>query len=251
MVDIAEIRKKAKKKRKGSKKESAEKTGEKELTSSEVAETLFKDEKVEEKKPSQKETPKKEKETGEEPERISEQEEDLLELTAQTLLAEKEAIGEKLLTSEKVEEFLGIKINNEEYGLSIQSVMEIIKIPPITEVPLTPDYVLGIIYLRGKVTPTISLHKKLGFPIPPFTKNSRIVIVDNGEEPVGVVVDEVTQVFRIPITKIEPPPVGQKEPETQFVSGIARYEGIFLRIIDIKNATSITISGFEGDGDGN
>ncbi len=245
MVDIAEIRKKArKKKQKETEKSSSEdqKTKEEEALA-QVAAELLKDDTPEEEKKEVTE----EKEVTETAPEEEEDEKSLVELAAETIL-QQSAFSDRIVTIENLEEFLGIKIEKEEYGLDIKKVTELIKVPEITDVPLTPDYVLGVIYLRGKVTPLISLRIKLGYPEKEIDKFSRVVIVNNGEEDVGLLVDEVSQVFRIPARNIEPPPITQKETSSRmFVAGIGRFEGIFLRILDINEITRIELPEFEGE----
>ncbi len=218
-MDIAEIRKKAKKKKEEKKEEGKEK---------EIPETGV-------------ETPAEEPQVEKAEKQEEQEEKSLIELAAETLLGQG-ALRERIQIDHNLNEFLGIKINEDEYGLSIENVTEIIKVPQITDVPLTPDYVLGVIYLRGRVITLISLRKKLGFPEKNMDRKTRVIIVNNSEEEIGLLVDEVTQVFRIPADKIEPPPVNQKENESVFVSGIARYEGVFLRILNINEITKIEYS---------
>ncbi len=245
MVDIAEIRKKAKKKKKepeGQKK----KAESEEAHLAEVAASLISDDspniKDHKTEPSEKDSDTQS--SVEEPQ--EEEDKSLIELAAETIL-QQSAFGDKILAIENLVEYLGIKIEKEEYGLDIKKVVELIKVPEITDVPLTPDYVLGVIYLRGKVTPLISLRKKLGYEEKTIDRNSRVVIVNNGDEDVGLLVDEVTQVFRIPTKNIEPPPLTQKENNQIFVSAIGRYEGVFLRILDIDEITKIELPEFEGE----
>ena len=82
---------------------------------------------------------------------------------------------------------------------------EIIRMQDITTVPRTPEFVEGVINLRGKVTPVVDLRKRFGLPVPEQSKENRIVVVDIGGQDIGVVVDAVTEVLRISSNSVEPP----------------------------------------------
>lgn len=93
----------------------------------------------------------------------------------------------------------------ETYGVDIGSVREIIRIQEITKVPRTPEFVEGVINLRGKVIPVIALRKRFRFHQAEATKDTRIVVVDIGGTDIGVVVDAVTEVLRLSGDAVEPP----------------------------------------------
>ena len=91
----------------------------------------------------------------------------------------------------------------ETYGVDIGSVREIIRMQETTKVPRTPDFVEGVINLRGKVIPVIDLRKRFGFKRAEATKDTRIVVVDIDGNDIGVVVDAVTEVLRLAADAVE------------------------------------------------
>ena len=95
-------------------------------------------------------------------------------------------------------QLVSFKIGNEEFAVDILSVQEINRISKITKVPNTPDFIEGVINLRGRVIPVIDLRVKLGMPRKEYGINTRIVVVEINEQTVGFIVDEVNEVLRIP-----------------------------------------------------
>ena len=94
---------------------------------------------------------------------------------------------------------------SEAYGVDIGAVREIIQMQNITRVPRTPDYVEGVINLRGRVIPVVDLRTRFGFPAAERNKDTRIVVVDIGSQDIGVVVDAVPEVLRVAADAIAPP----------------------------------------------
>ncbi len=102
--------------------------------------------------------------------------------------------------------FLTFSIDKESYGIEISYVTEIVGIQPITEVPELPEYIKGIINLRGKIRPVMDV--RLKFKKEPIEYNDRtcIIVVDTGEMAIGLIVDSVSEVMSIPDSEIIPPP---------------------------------------------
>ena len=95
-------------------------------------------------------------------------------------------------------------LGGETYGLDIATVHEIIRMQPVTKVPKAPAYVEGVINLRGKVIPVIDLGKKFGIDKVDRDRNNRIVVVNIQNTTIGIIVDAVTEVLRLPASSIEP-----------------------------------------------
>jgi len=125
---------------------------------------------------------------------------------------------------------------DETYGVDIGSVREIIRIQEITKVPRTPDYVEGVINLRGKVIPVIDLRKKFGFEKAEVTKDTRIVVVDINGADIGVVVDAVTEVLRLSSDAVEPPTGVITTAESDYLLGIAKLESRLIILLDLQKA---------------
>ena len=104
---------------------------------------------------------------------------------------------------EVLREFLAFKLADETYALPLGSVREILKPPPITEVPRAPADILGIVSVRGRVTTVIDLRRRLRLSENAIHKQSRVLLVDNGEEVLGLLVDVVLHVYRLRDEEIE------------------------------------------------
>jgi purine-binding chemotaxis protein CheW len=129
---------------------------------------------------------------------------------------------------------------SESYGVDISAVREIIRMQAITRVPGAPQYVEGIINLRGQVIPVVDLRKRLDLKANEQTPDSRIVWVTINEHDVGVIVDAVTEVLRIPIASIEPPMEMVSSIDTDFVRGIAKLENRLIILLDLSKALTLT-----------
>ncbi len=114
------------------------------------------------------------------------------------------------------------ELGSETYGLDIATVHEIIRMQPITKVPKAPIYVEGVINLRGKVIPVIDIGKKFGFEKAERAKNNRIVVVYLQDTTLGIIVDAVTEVIRIPHDAIEPVSDIVTSGNSEYLQGIAK-----------------------------
>lgn len=118
--------------------------------------------------------------------------------------------------------YLTFALGREEYGLEILKVMEIIGIMDITAVPQVPEYVKGVINLRGKVIPVISLRRKFGMQEIEYTSETCIIVVSLGDILVGIVIDKVQEVLDIPKENIEAPPSSGVTGKTDYLLGIGK-----------------------------
>lgn len=121
-----------------------------------------------------------------------------------------------------VSEFLAFRVAHEAYGLPLASVREILKLGAITEVPRAPKDVLGIISVRGRVTTILDLRRRLRMPEMVSTKQARVLLVDAGEEVLGLLVDEVLQVYRLRAEEIETAAAAQGDVLSEHILGIGR-----------------------------
>ncbi|NCC52883.1 MAG: purine-binding chemotaxis protein CheW [Spartobacteria bacterium] len=137
--------------------------------------------------------------------------------------------------------YLTFKLGAEEYGLEILKVQEIIKMMEITHVPRTPEYVCGVINLRGKVIPVINLRSKFSLNEVDQTEKTCIIVVQLGEDMVtmGIVVDEVSEVLDIAMDDIEPPPSMGASVENQFLLGMAKTRGTVKILLDVDKVLSV------------
>ena len=129
------------------------------------------------------------------------------------------------------------KIGNEEYGIDILQVQEILKIPKVTRLPKSKVHILGVIDLRGKVIPIIDLGKKFGI-ISDLMKSTRAIVVDIDGKQVGLAIDSVSHVVKVDTGDIEPPPPVVKGISGKYIVGIAKLKTGFVVILDINQIFS-------------
>lgn len=134
--------------------------------------------------------------------------------------------------------YLTFALSEEVYGLEILTVQEIIQLVPATPVPQTPDYVRGVINLRGKVIPIIDIRSKFGMVKTEDTAQTCIVVVrveERGEAiTMGIVVDRVAEVLEVPAAQIEPPPSFGDAVDTNFLMGMGKVGDIVVMLLDIR-----------------
>jgi len=137
-------------------------------------------------------------------------------------------------TGEDVLQLVTFTLKDEEYAVDILKVQEINRIVEITEVPNSPQYVEGVINLRGKVIPVINLRMKFGFEEKEFDDVSRIIIMDVNGITNGIIVDSVSEVLRIPSHIVEPAPPLASDVISMYIKGIAKFEERLIILIDIE-----------------
>jgi len=134
---------------------------------------------------------------------------------------------------DEVLQLVTFTLGNEEYAVNILKVQEINRMTKITTVPNSPDYLEGVVNLRGKVIPVINLRKKFGLPARSNDEQSRIMILGIQGIITGVVVDSVSEVFRISSKTVEPPPPMVLGINSEFIRGIAKVEHGLIILLDI------------------
>lgn len=126
------------------------------------------------------------------------------------------------------------KLGSEEFGIDIGDVREIIKLNDVTKIPDTPDYVEGIINLRGKIVVIINLAKKLGLQYEQNLKNCRVIVTEMNQSILGFVVDECNEVIRLTGDKIEPaPPAITQKIKSEYLQGVGLLDNRLLILINI------------------
>jgi len=124
------------------------------------------------------------------------------------------------------------KLGREEYGVSILQVQEIKRITEITRVPHSPDYIKGVMNLRGSVLPVIDLKKRLNLPPEEYTDDTRIIIIKVEEIVVGMIVDAVSEVTTIDQNSIEPPQAVVGGIAADYLSGVGKLENRLLILLN-------------------
>ncbi len=138
----------------------------------------------------------------------------------------------------QIHQMVSFVIDREEYGVDIMVIREIIRPTTISRVPNSPDYVEGVINLRGKIIPVVDLRKRLGFPPVEADKYNRIIIMKVNERTVGFVVDRVKEVLRVDEALIEPAPELTLNVDSRYITGVAKLPDRLLILLDLERVLS-------------
>ena len=128
---------------------------------------------------------------------------------------------------------VGFRIGRETFGVPIALVHEIVRVPEITAVPDSPDYVEGVINLRGKIISVIDLRKRFGEKELVRSRKNRILVTEADAKLVGLIVDAASEVLKIPESEIEPPPPVFGEGDVNYVTGLGKLQGRLIILIDL------------------
>jgi len=131
-------------------------------------------------------------------------------------------------------QLVSFKIGAEEFGIEILKVNEINRMMSITKVPNAPSFVDGVVNLRGRVIPVINLRTKLSLPRIEYDRNSRIIVVELNNKTIGFIVDEVSEVLRIPVSITEKPPEMVSGINAAFITAIGKLEDRLLILLDLE-----------------
>lgn len=143
-------------------------------------------------------------------------------------------------SSSELIQLVSFNLDQEEYGVDVLKVREIIRMPNVTRVPNTPLYVEGVINLRGKVIPIISMRKKFSLCDKESDKQTRIMVMDMDGELMGFIVDSVSEVIRISETEIQPPPPVVNGGVDQIcLSGVINRDDRLLVLLELEKAFSL------------
>jgi len=137
---------------------------------------------------------------------------------------------------DRVRQLVVFELANEVYGINIGTVREIIRTQTVTYVPDAPDFVEGVINLRGRVIPVVDLRKRFGLPVTETTNDSRVLVVDIQGDDIGVIVDAVTEVQRISEDSIEPVTALVTTEDSYYIEGIAKVDDQLLILLDLDRA---------------
>ncbi|MCX7970950.1 MAG: chemotaxis protein CheW [Negativicutes bacterium] len=129
------------------------------------------------------------------------------------------------------------RIGREEYGLPIMAVQEINRLLSVTRMPQMPDFMEGIINLRGKIIPVVDLRKRFGMPADEHDENTRIVVIDVAGRTTGVIVDAVNEVIRLTTADVEPAPPAAVS-GVNFISGICKVDERLIILLDVTRLFS-------------
>ncbi|MGC4375657.1 chemotaxis protein CheW [Fictibacillus sp. Mic-4] len=126
------------------------------------------------------------------------------------------------------------QLNDEEYGVDVHQVKSIERVLPITRIPRTPDFIKGVINLRGIVTPILNLRSRFNMEEIETNENTRIIIVTVDMMEVGLIVDGANDVIDIPVDAIEPPPEVVGGVCAEYIEGVAKLENRLLILLNLE-----------------
>jgi purine-binding chemotaxis protein CheW len=155
-------------------------------------------------------------------------------------------MGGRIMTIESINDirqYLTFKLSDEVFALDVSNVREILEFTDITKVPKTPNFMRGVINLRGSVVPVVDMRIKFGMTATEKTINTCIIVVEvdfEGENTIlGALVDSVQEVFELEPEEIEPPPKIGTGLNTEFIKGMGKKEDKFIIILDIDKLFSL------------
>jgi purine-binding chemotaxis protein CheW len=135
----------------------------------------------------------------------------------------------------KVLQVVVFQLGEELYGADIAVVREVGPMQRVTRVPRTPRYIEGVTNLRGRVIPVIDLRRRLGLPVTPYTKQTRIAVAELDGGQVGMIVDSVQEVLRIPSDAVEPPTGLVSKLDAQSITGVAKMGDRLIVLLDLAH----------------
>ena len=146
---------------------------------------------------------------------------------------------------------VGFRVGRETYGVPITSLHEIVRVPEITLVPDAPEYVEGVINLRGKIVSVLDLRKRLGEKQVAPSRHNRILVVEHKGRLCGLIVDSASDVLKIPESDIQPSPTEFVEGGLNCVTGLGKYQGRLIVLLDIERVLEFTASQRKGNAEAN
>jgi len=157
-------------------------------------------------------------------------------------LSKRKTQGMVLAPVERRDQYLAFTLQGETFAMDIRSIREVIQFCELTQVPLMPDFIRGVINLRGAVVPVIDLSVRFGHALTEATRRTCVVILEEaqGENAVvlGILVDHVNEVLEIGASEIEPTPAFGNRPHSDFIAGVGRVGGKFVILLDVGRVLS-------------
>jgi len=129
---------------------------------------------------------------------------------------------------------VGFQVGRETYGVPITSLHEIVRVPEITAVPDAPEYMEGVINLRGKIVSVIDLRKRLGEKNVTGHRRNRILVIEHNGRLAGLIVDSASEVLKIPASDVETSPTALQQGGTNCVTGLGKYRGRLIVLLDMN-----------------
>ncbi len=146
--------------------------------------------------------------------------------------------NESRATSEMQDQLISFAMSDEDYGVNIQTVKEVIRNRDINRLPKAPAFVKGVINLRGDVIPIIDLRKRFGMEQVEYNEMTRVIVVEVEGRSIGMVVDSVSHVIRLEEGQIEPPPPCVGKVSEEYIKGIGKVEEKLIVLLKIDHVLS-------------
>lgn len=125
-------------------------------------------------------------------------------------------------------------LDREEFGIPIEQVREVIRVGEITRVPQARPHVRGVTNLRGRVLAVVEIRTRMGLPAAEITPRSRVVVVGVHDRILGILVDGVSQVVKVPTETVTPAPEEVLSPGTDYITGVARWNSRLIMLLDLE-----------------
>ena len=147
----------------------------------------------------------------------------------------KEVLAEENKVSTETVQYIVIRLGEEQYGIDIRNIDNIVRMQHITRVPKMPVYLKGVINMRGEVIPVISMRLKMGLAEDVITKNTRIIVLKLEQEGnVGFLVDEVKEVVTLSMDNIEKITYNAKDDKNNLITAVGKYNGELISLFDLS-----------------
>ena len=146
---------------------------------------------------------------------------------------------EDTTSGDELAQMISFAVGEEDYGINIQTVKEVIRIREITQLPKASNFVKGVINLRGDVIPVIDLREKFGLQHEEYTDLTRVIVVDVEEKSIGMVVDSVSHVIKISQNDIEPPPPLVGGVSGEYLKGVGKIGEKLIILINIEKILTV------------
>ncbi len=146
---------------------------------------------------------------------------------------------------EKELHIVGFRVGRETYGVPIHLILEIVRVPDITAVPDAPEYIEGVINLRGKIVSIMDLRKRFGEKQVQAGRQNRILVMEVQGRLAGLIVDGASEVMKIPASEVEPPPAVFQESGLQCVTGVAKHGGRLVVLLDMGKLLQREVTGLQ------
>jgi purine-binding chemotaxis protein CheW len=141
---------------------------------------------------------------------------------------------DKSVESDQAMRLLVFRLEDEAYGVNVMHVQEVLRITEIAPVPGAPEYVLGIINLRGSVVTVIDTRLRFGLPVGETDDDSRIVVIESEQQVVGILVDSVAEVVDLRTSQIDAAPNIGNEESSRYIQGVATLDDTLLIVVDLN-----------------